>query len=230
MTPEGKITEVKETDIGKILELCKKVELRNEPEEMANNGFLMTAYSQHPEEELFFKSRILGKALFFLYEENGKSLGFVLGYSSKINEEMAHELDQHGQINWDKELLKTVGIEDIDEVLSSKNFAYLDKIAVDPSVAGTRVFKDLGKHFLTELYKNEIDYVFLKIVEEVYEQPSKKPLGIKNERSIKAHKKLGAVRVGDEYLQFNKSFLGEKGLIYCGIYAINVNESIRLKI
>jgi hypothetical protein len=69
----------------------------------------------------------------------------------------------------------------------------------------------------------ELDKLYLKYVDTIVNFALKHKF--RNQPSIDAHQKLGAVRVdyGNPH-RFHKSFLGDKGLFYYGIYLINLTE------
>jgi ribosomal protein S18 acetylase RimI-like enzyme len=215
MNFEGEIREAREEDIEDIYQLARTVELTNQsPQVLANTGFLMTSYSQHPEERDFFENCILSQSLFFLHESDGQLLGFVLGYPYWNDTLRDYKV-------WYTKKLRKVGITDINQLLSKQNFAYLDKIAVHPTYRGKGVFRGLNEHFFKRSKDLGKRYVFLEIIDNVWSE--KKSLKIRNKKSTEAYESLGAVKVGrDRSFPFTKSFLGDKGRFSDNVYVVDV--------
>lgn len=221
MNHEEKVREVREEDIDRVYEICKQVELTSNPIAATKYGFLIKEYGKYPETKDKLKSHV-NNTYFYLYEENNV-LGFILGCSEqKWRGERPAWRDSN--IKWNPEKLEELGIKKIDDIIANKNFAMIERIAVEPKTRRRGIGSKLFNQFFKEVQEDKIRYVFSKIVEEVFKEG--KPLGMKNEVSIKAHQKVGMNRVGEskEPWRYDKSFLGDKGTFLDGVYLIDLKR------
>lgn len=221
MNHEEKVREVREDDINRIYEICKQVELTNNPIDATKYGFLIKEYSKYPETKDKLKIHV-NNSYFCLYEENNV-LGFILGFSEQ-KRRGERTIWGDSNVKWNSEKLEELGIQKIDDIIANKNFAMIERIAVEPKSRRRGIGSNLFNHFFKEVQEDKIRYVFSKIIEEVFKEG--KPLGMKNEASIKAHQRVGMNRVGEskEPWRYDKSFLGDKGTFLDGVYLIDLKR------
>jgi ribosomal protein S18 acetylase RimI-like enzyme len=221
------IRNVASDDIDEIYDLLIKVELGEPIESSCKEGFLMTAYSLHPEERARLQS-FIGRTYFYAYTERGNILGCALAFSGSEWKKAVPKWGEpkEGNIRWFTESLRKVGIHDISSLLEETKFAVLEKVAVDPAARRRGICRQLCERIFSELKRGCTNYVFVEIVENAY--GNGKSLGIVNQNSIKVFEGLGAVKVGESKkpYKYNKSFLGDRGFFSDLVYIVPLDQKI----
>lgn len=208
-------------DVDDIYRIASKMQLVNKPDLMSSRGFLIDHYTSHPEIKKQIAENIFN-SIFLVCETRKGVLGFLQGYDSE--QWLMHRPDLCGpnrsKIQWIDDALKKLGIE---SMKNFNRFGVIDKISVDKSYGKKRVAYNLIRLFAKLLLEQEKKYVVSEIVTRVYDED--KRLDIKNKASIKFHKKLGFLKVGNtEKYSYEDTFLKDKGYFKDEIYMARIAD------
>ncbi|AOT69029.1 GNAT family N-acetyltransferase [Geosporobacter ferrireducens] len=181
-----------EEDLGPIYEVACSV---GHEEKNAHQGFLMDDYTEKPKYyQSFFKKKIANLEHFYVAEENGAVVGFIMAYKKK--DWLEENPDWISDIVWSPEF-------DIDRI---DDFIVVDKIAVSAENTSQGIGSMMHNYLLACLNSKGIRDIFQEVI--VSPTPNFASLAFKHKQDFS----LAGVRYEDHNKQLYTDLIYHKSI------------------